>query len=880
MMNPHELRQRFLTFFEERAHRVVASSPVIPKGDPTLMFANAGMNQFKDLLLGNEVRDYKRAASCQVCVRAGGKTNDLDEVGKDGRHLTFFEMLGNWSFGDYYKRESIRWGWDFATQVMGLDPARIYVSVHTSDEESYKIWREEVGVAEDHLIWLGDDSNFWSMGPVGPCGPCTEMHYDKHPALPWAFEGEFDGERYMEIWNHVFMEFNRAEDGTLNPLPMKSVDTGMGLERALVVMGGFDSVFKTGLFKGILEATAALLGLKLTQDEVLARPDQAAFCVIADHVRTITFAIAEGQPFSNTERGYVLRRILRRAVRHGRELGFTGPFLHTIAQVVIDEFSDVYPGLAPVAAQTREVIRLEEERFFRTIDRGVARFDEVAKRAQDGGAGVIDGEAAFMLYDTFGFPVDLTRIMAEELGLKVDEAGFEQALEAQRTRSSEQSRFYKDDAGPWITLRDGQSSDTFLGYTQLDADAQVVRYRAHDDGVEVLLTQTPFYAESGGQGGDRGTLRLGDGALLLEVIDTQRLPMGICHVCHVVDGFLTPQVMAEPVRASVNAALRQRTACNHTATHLLHAALHEVVSPDALQAGSLVNAQKLRFDFTYNKPLTLAQTRAIEDWVNAAILEAHPVTTHVDVPRQDAEKMGAMAIFGEKYGERVRVVEAVPGRSVELCGGTHVRNTSDILTFRIIQEGAIAAGTRRIEAVTQSTALEASRRDRALLEQATRASGADSAAQVPQRIERLTADLSALSKYADGLFLQLAKATAQRLTADGKVIGGVLTCASRVEVRDRAQLLKLADLVRDRLGDNGAALLGADLDGKPALVCVVSDPLAKRLKAGDLVNACAALIGGKGGGRPTLAQAGGHDLTQLDAAIAAFSPAVEAATSR
>jgi alanyl-tRNA synthetase len=878
-MNPHELRQRFLSFFEERAHRVVASSPVIPKGDPTLMFANAGMNQFKDMLLGHEVRDYKRAASCQVCVRAGGKTNDLDEVGKDGRHLTFFEMLGNWSFGDYYKRDSIVWGWEFATQVMGLDPARIYVSVHTSDQESYQIWREVVGVAEDHLIWLGDDSNFWSMGPVGPCGPCTEMHYDKRPDLPWAFEGDFDGERYMEIWNHVFMEFNRAEDGTLSPLPMKSVDTGMGLERALVVMGGLDSVFKTGLFTRILEGTAALLGLTLTQAEVLARPDHAAFCVIADHVRTITFAVAEGQPFSNTERGYVLRRILRRAVRHGRELGFTGPFLHEVAQLVIDEFRDVYPALAPVAAQTREVIRLEEERFFRTIDRGITRFEEVAKRAQDQGSGEVDGEAAFMLYDTFGFPVDLTRIMAEERGLKVDEAGFERALEAQRARSSQSSRFYKDDAGPWVTLRDGATADTFLGYGQLEADAEVVRYRAHDDGVEVLLTQTPFYAESGGQAGDRGTLRF-TGGLTLEVLDTQRLPMGICHVCHVVDGFLTPQAMGQTARATVNPTLRQRTACNHTATHLLHAALHEVVSKDALQAGSLVNDQKLRFDFTYNKPLTPAQVRAIEDWVNAAILEAHPVTTHVDVPRADAEQMGAMAIFGEKYGEKVRVVEAVPGRSVELCGGTHVRNTADILTFRVTQEGAIAAGTRRIEAVTQWAALEASRRDRALLEQATCAASADSPAQVPQRIERLTADLAALSKYADGLFLQLAKATAQRITAEGRTISGVLACASRVEVRDRAQLLKLADLVRDRLGDSGAALLGADLDGKPALVCVVAEPIAKRLKAGDLVNAAAALIGGKGGGRPTLAQAGGHDLAKLDDALGAFYPAVEAAARR
>ena len=874
-MNPHELRRRFLEFFEAREHRTVSSSPVVPKGDPTLLFANAGMNQFKDVFLGNEVRDYKRAASAQMCIRAGGKHNDLDEVGKDGRHLTFFEMLGTWSFGDYYKRDSIRWGWEFIGEVLELDLERVYVSVHHNDDESYDIWRDDIGIPVERLVRLGDEDNFWSMGPVGPCGPCTEIHYDLQPEKPYGFGTVFDGERYVELWNHVFMEFDRSEDGTMKPLAMKSVDTGMGLERAAVIMAGVDSVYKTGLFKNILESTARLLGIDAQQMDILAREDHIAFCVIADHIRTLTFAVSEGQPFSNEGRGYVLRRILRRAVRHGRALGFEGPFMHEVAQAVIDDFGEVYPGLRPVAQQTREVIRLEEERFFRTIDRGIHRFNEAAAKLQKKKKNVIPGQDAFTLYDTFGFPLDLTCILAEEHGMTVDVDGFEEALEEQRVRSAGQNRFYKDEAGPWLTANES-GSDTFVGYDRLETASVINRYRPRGDYFEVLLDITPFYAESGGQVGDRGVIYSESGALRFEVLDTQRAPIGIIHLCQLTDGFATPEAMKQDLIARVDGNRRACTASNHTATHLLHAALHEVVSVDALQAGSLVNEEKLRFDFTYPKALTDEQLRGVEGWVNAMIQSGQSVVTHVDVPREKAEEMGAQAIFGEKYGERVRIVEVGDAQSVELCGGTHVGNTRDILMFRITQESAIKAGTRRIEAVTHRGAVEASQRDRALLEAATKQAGADGTSRLAERIERLQSDHSELKQYAEKLFVQIAKQQARQIIDSKSIVSEVEVFSGRVDARDRQQLLQIADFVRDRMSE-GVALLGAEIEGKPALVCLVSQPLIKSrgLKAGPLVNACAQHVGGRGGGRPTLAQAGGVDSSKLDVAIQAIQGAVE-----
>jgi len=789
-MNPHDLRKRFLEFFAERGHEVVPSSPVVPRHDPTLLFTNAGMNQFKEVFLGLEERDYKRAASAQKCIRAGGKHNDLDEVGRDGTHLTFFEMLGNWSFGDYYKAESIRWGWEFLTEVLGLDPDRLYVTTYKDDDESWEIWRDQIGIPESRMQRMGDieqddEENFWSMGPTGPCGPCTEMHYDFHPESGDGWGPEFDGLRYLEVWNHVFMEFDRADDGTLTPLPMKSVDTGMGLERIACVVEGVDSVYATGLFSGILETLASKLGLDLSVEDILARDEVTAWRAIADHVRTITFAISEGQPFSNEGRGYVLRRILRRAARYGRELGLREPFLHELAQAVIDDFGGAYPELRAVSEQTREVIRLEEERFFRTLDRGIARFKDVAERSKD--ENLISGEDAFTLYDTYGFPLDLTEIMAEERGMDVDVEGFEEALEEQRRRSAEAAQFYDEDeeVGPWIEVRDGNTS-TFVGYARTETPSRIMRYRSRGERYEILLDITPFYAESGGQVGDTGTIAAENGGLRFRVLDTQRTEVGIVHLAQLEEGFVNDESMARDVVATVDAERRRRIQSNHTATHLLHAALRGLVSEDIHQAGSLVRDDKLRFDFTYPKALTSEQIERIELWVNQVVREAHELKVHVDVPREQAKEWGAMAIFGEKYDDRVRVIE-IPKLSMELCGGCHVANTQELLMFRVMSESAIAAGTRRIEAVTNAAALEAARDDRRLLERAADTAKVDRVEQLPERIRKLQAEKSDAAQRVDQLARRVAKAEVGALLADKRGIDGLDVVGARVDVADRKQ---------------------------------------------------------------------------------------------
>lgn len=877
-LTPDQLRDRFLKFFEARAHRVVASSPVVPEGDPTLLFTNAGMNQFKDVLLGLEKRDYKRAASAQKCVRAGGKHNDLDEVGKDGRHLTFFEMLGNWSFGDYYKRDSIQWGWDFVTQELGLPKDRVYVSVHTSDDDSYRIWNEHVGVPTDHIVRLGDKDNFWAMGPTGPCGPCTEIYFDHHPEhgfAPW--EDGFDGERFVEIWNHVFMEFDRAEDGTLTPLPMQSVDTGMGLDRVAAILAGVDNVFKTGLFARILVRTHELLkGEVVSAEHIHALPDFTSYCVIADHIRTVGFSICDGAKFSNEGRGYVLRRILRRAVRHGRNLGFTGPFLCDVLDALVESFQHVYPELRIKHREAKTVIRTEEERFFRTIDRGIALFDEVAESATRSGTGTIDGESVFKLYDTFGFPPDLTQIMAEERGLAIDQAGYEAAMERQRERSRAADERYAD-AGEWVILQDGVA-DRFVGYDRLDGVSDVLRYRVNPEtsGVEICLRETPFYAESGGQVGDRGTIESADGSLALEVTATVKTTAGITHVARIVRGELKPSALREPVSARVDSRTRFLSACNHTATHLLHAGLHKFVSESAFQAGSLVSPDRLRFDFSHNAPLTDDQLGAIEQYVNEAIRADHAVRILQNVPLAQAEAMGAMMIFEEKYGESVRVVDITGAGSIELCGGTHVSRTGEIAYFRVVSEGGVAAGIRRIEAVTNARAFAQADSEHGLLR-----SAADllksTPAQVAERVGKLVEQVGELEKRVAELTRLKARIAADELAAQASDVGGVRVLSSRVAADSRDELLTIADFVRTRLGDLGVALLAAELDGKPALCVLATDAAVQRgLKAGDLVNASAALVGGKGGGKPTLAQAGGTDVAGLPAALAAFTQNVAA----
>jgi alanyl-tRNA synthetase len=875
-LTPDQIRDRFLRFFERHGHRVVASSPVVPEGDPTLLFTNAGMNQFKDVLLGLEKRDYVRAASVQKCIRAGGKHNDLDEVGRDGRHLTFFEMLGNWSFGEYYKRESIRWGWEFITQELGLPAERVYVSVFEDDDESYRIWHEEIGLERARIVRLGEKDNFWAMGPTGPCGPCTEIYFDHHPehgAAVW--EPGFDDERFVEIWNHVFMEFDRAEDGTLTPLPMQSVDTGMGLDRVAAVMAGVDNVFRTGLFARILVRTHELLtGDVVPVEQIHASPSFKDYCVIADHVRTVGFSICDGAVFANDGRGYVLRRILRRAVRHGRNLGFDGPFLCDVLDAVVETFQHVYPELRFKHRDAKTIIRTEEERFFRTLDRGIALFDELA-RAAETGAKRIAGDDVFKLYDTFGFPPDLTAIMAEERGLTIDHDGYEAAMERQRERSRAADDRYANTA-EWVNLQDGVA-DRFVGYDRLDAVTDVLRYRVGEDGtVEVCLRETPFYSESGGQVGDRGTITSADGSLVLEVTTTQKTTAGITHIARIVSGELRASALREPVAAAVDARARQLAACNHTATHLLHAALHRFVSEKAFQAGSLVAPERLRFDFSHDRPLSDDQLASIEAYVNAAVRADYPVVTRVDVPLADAESMGAMMIFGEKYGEKVRVVDIAGSGSVELCGGTHVKQTSEIAYFRVVSEGGVAAGVRRIEAVTNERAFAQADADRATLE-ALADSLKTVPAQLPDRVAKLLEQAAELEKKVADLTRAAAKSTAAELLDAAVDVGGVRAVAARVDVLSRDALLTIADHLREKLGGDAVALLGAELDGKPALLALATDgAVARGLKAGDLVNEAAALCGGKGGGKPTLAQAGGTDVGGLDAAVGGFVERVRA----
>jgi alanyl-tRNA synthetase len=876
-MTPDEIRSGFLSYFESRDHRIVESSPVVPQGDPTLLFTNAGMNQFKDLLLGNEFRDYKRAASVQKCIRAGGKHNDLEDVGKDGRHLTFFEMLGNWSFGDYYKRESIQWGWDYALNVLEFDINRMYVTVYYKDDESYNIWKDEIGLPADRILRLGDKENFWAMGPTGPCGPCTEMHYDLHPewgTLKW--EPGYDDNRVVEFWNHVFMEFNRDEDGTLNPLPMKSVDTGMGLDRVAMIMAGRDNVFQTSLFTPILRKTLSLLGREGADLEALYKSSEfESFAVIADHVRTLTFALCDGAKFSNEGRGSVLRSILRRAVRHGRQrLGFTGPFMFEVAQSVIDHYKHVYPELGVVGTQTRELIRLEEERFFRTIDRGLSLFAEVVEKT----AGQqIAGADVFELHATYGFPPDLTRVMADEKGLTLDMADYERRwLKHQEISRGKDMYESAAGVGDWITLHEG-SSNTFVGYTSLTSTTQVRRYRALGESgeVEVLLGETPFYAESGGQVGDVGVIEAGE--LVIAVEDTQKAPIGIVHKGRVVSGTLSAEALSGQVVAKVDAHKRALSMSNHTATHLLHAALRRLVSDSIFQAGSLVNPEKLRFDFSYGGPLSAEQIAAVEADVNRVIRLSAPVVIHQDVPRERAVgELGAMAIFGEKYGETVRVVE-VPGESVELCGGTHVGNTREIALFRVTSEAGVAAGIRRIEAVTNEGALALYEQDRARVAALAQTLKSDSA-HVLERAKSLLEERVELERQVQRLSQRLALLEASELVASAQAVGGVKVIARQLKVDTREQLMAYADQLRDRLAD-GVVLLGAELDGKAALVCVVTEPVFKayKLKAGDLINQVAVHVEGRGGGRPTLAQAGGTRVEGLSAAIGAFEGAVKQA---
>ena len=860
-MNSTDIRRKFLDFFAAEGHQEVASSSLVPHGDATLLFTNAGMVQFKDVFLGLDQRPYRRAASAQRCVRAGGKHNDLDNVGYTARHHTFFEMLGNFSFGDYFKRDAIRFAWRFLTEVLQLPSERLWVTVHPEDDEAAEVWLGEIGVPDNRFRRIPGDDNFWSMGDVGPCGPCTEIFYDHGPDVAGGPPGspDADGDRYIEIWNLVFMQYERLADGSLRPLPRPSVDTGMGLERLAAVLQGVHDNYDTDIFRGLIDAAARVIGT----DDLASR----SLRVIADHIRSSAFLIADGVLPSNEGRGYVLRRIIRRAARHGARLGAAGPFFHRLVAPLVAAMGDAYPELAAAQAAVETALRDEEERFAQTLSHGLAILERDMARL---GGQLIPGETIFRLYDTYGFPVDLTADIARERGLALDLDGFEQAMAQQRERARAASQFHADE-----DLRLGDVLDAatlaahrFTGYEQEEDRARVVALLRDGEPVErieagqpasVVLDHTPFYAESGGQVGDTGALQ--GPASAFAVADTRKEGAVHVHVGTLERGALS---VGDEVTAHVDTARRTRIRANHSATHLLHAALREVLGPHVAQKGSLVNAERLRFDFSHGKPVSADELARIETLVNAQI-RGNAAAEVREMAIADAQAAGAMALFGEKYGERVRVLR-LGDFSIELCGGTHVSRAGDIGLFKIVSESAVAAGVRRIEAVAGEGAIDwlRSADERLRRIAATLQAGE---ADVLDKLEQLLARQREQDKELERLRGKLASQAGDGLLDQAVDVAGARVLAAQLDITDAKALREQADRLRDKLGSAVLVLAGVAGD-KVSLVAAVSADLTDRVKAGDLVGAVAQQVGGKGGGRPDMAMAGGNQPQALPAALA------------
>ena len=872
-MKSAEIREAFLRFFEQQGHTRVASSSLIPGNDPTLLFTNAGMNQFKDCFLGQEKRAYTRAVSSQKCVRAGGKHNDLENVGYTARHHTFFEMLGNFSFGDYFKRDAITFAWTFLTsdKWLNLPKEKLWVTVYATDDEAYDIWTKEVGVPAERMVRIGDNKgapyasdNFWTMGDTGPCGPCTEIFYD-HGADIWGGppgSPEEDGDRYIEIWNNVFMQFNRTADGVLHPLPAPSVDTGMGLERISAVLQHVHSNYEIDLFQSLLSASAQAIGC--TND------NQASLKVVADHIRSCGFLIADGVLPSNEGRGYVLRRIIRRACRHGNKLGAKGSFFYQIVAALVAEMGEAFPELKSQQAHIERVLKAEEEQFAKTLEQGLKILEQDLAELK---GSVVPGDVVFKLYDTYGFPMDLTGDIARERSLTLDEAGFEREMEAQRVRARSASSFGMD----YNSLVKVDVATEFTGYSATSGSAKVVALYKEGQSVDVLnegeegvvvLDQTPFYAESGGQVGDCGYLKAAAGRF--EVRDTTKTGGAFLHHGVLAQGSL---LVGAQVDAQVAADVRHVTSLNHSATHLLHAALRQVLGEHVQQKGSLVDSQRLRFDFSHFEAIKPEQLKALEDIVNAEIRKNSAVETE-ETDIDTAKKKGAMALFGEKYGDNVRVLSMGGDFSVELCGGIHANRTGDIGLLKITSEGGVASGVRRIEAVTGAAALaylnaaEEQLKEAANLIKGSRDNLIDKLSAVLER-NRL------LEKQLEQLQAKAASAAGDDLSASALDVKGVKVLAVRLDGQDGKALLALVDQLKNKLG-RAVILLGSVHEEKVVLVAGVTKDLTGQLKAGDLMKQAAAAVGGKGGGRPDMAQGGGVDAGALDAALALTVPFVEA----
>jgi alanyl-tRNA synthetase len=869
-MKSAEIRDAFLKYFESKGHTIVASSSLVPENDPTLLFTNAGMNQFKDVFLGGDTRAYNRATSSQRCVRAGGKHNDLENVGYTARHHTFFEMLGNFSFGDYFKRDAINYAWEFLTVRLSIPAEKLWVTVYASDNEAYDIWHQEVGVPAERIIRIGDNKgapyasdNFWAMGDTGPCGPCTEIFYD-HGADIWGGppgSPEEDGDRYIEIWNNVFMQFNRTADGVLHPLPAPSVDTGMGLERISAVMQHVHSNYEIDLFQHLLKAAADATGNHDMENKSLR--------VIADHIRSCSFLISDGVVPSNEGRGYVLRRIIRRAVRHGNQLGQKQPFFHKLAASLAEVMGGAYPELHKNQAQIARVLLQEEEQFEKTLDKGIAVLDEALSKLS---GTEVPGKVVFTLYDTYGFPVDLTADIARERGLTVDQEGYEAAMAEQRARARAAGSFKVDYSAAGLDL----PASEFLGYSSLVEQGKVVallkdgqkveRLVEGDDGA-VVLDQTPFYAESGGQAGDCGYLELGGNRI--EVRDCQKQGSAHLHVVRVLQGAIS---VGDSFSARVDGGVRQATALNHSGTHLMHAALRQILGEHVTQKGSLVDSERLRFDFSHFEAVTAEQLKAIEVLVNDQVRANSLVATEL-CNMDEAQAKGAMALFGEKYGDRVRVLTMGDGFSVELCGGTHVNRTGDIGLFRIVSESGVAAGVRRIEAITGAKALALFDQVEALVDAAGRSLKANREALL-EKLDALVAQNRKLEKDLTTLKTKLATAGSGDVLAQAVDLDGIKVLALNLDGADAKSLRDTADQFKNKLGSS-VVLLASVEDDKVALIAGVTQDVTGKVKAGELMAFIAAQLGGKGGGRPDMAQGGGTNVAALDEALASVVPWVK-----
>ncbi len=870
-----DLRNAFIRYFEEQGHHAVPSSPLIPQADPTLLFTNAGMNQFKRVFLGEETRSYKRAVTVQKCLRAGGKHNDLENVGYTRRHHTFFEMLGNFSFGDYFKEDAIRFGWEFLTKTVGLAKERMWVTVFRDDDDAYRLW-ERIGMPSARIMRCDEKDNFWQMADTGPCGPCSEIHFDQGPSVPGDDRPNGEGDRVIEIWKHVFMQSNRDALGKLQPHPQPSIDTGMGLERLAAVSQGKHSNYDSDLFTLLLSAIGTRAGLRYGEKETLDR----SMRVVADHLRAITFLMADGVLPSNEGRGYVLRRILRRAARHGRLLGVVEPFLHELTSKVITQMGRAYPELSGAAETVAEATRGEEERFIATLDQGLPILNELLTKTREAGQTTLPGTEVFKLYDTYGFPLDLMTEACREQGMTVDEAGFDRAIEEQRTRARKTAGFEAEAARPVVTELAGRVGATqFVGYERLESESTVqailkgerlVKEAVEGDEVELVLDITPFYAEGGGQAGDQGLLSGPEGRVEIKEttrpVPTMILHKGIVRVGRIHEG--------ERLRMNVNRTTRQDAARNHTATHLVHAALREFLGPHVKQYGSLVAPNRLRFDFAHFRPLSSRDIDEIESVVNEQVRRNG--TVHTDVMGvQDAVAGGALAFFGDKYGDHVRVV-SIESFSKELCGGTHCRHTGEIGVFRIESETGVAAGVRRIEAQTGSGALAYMKRLEADIRELSDVLKVGPA-ELVAKTRKLAAQLKDKERELDEVKLRMASGSA--VESDAKTIQGVKVHAQRTDGLDVNGMRALADQLRDKL-KSGVIALGATNEGKVTLLVVVTKDLLPKLKAGELIKDMAAEVGGTGGGRPEMAQAGGKNPERLDAALEKVFGLVESALQR